>query len=94
MTIVLQFKFRNRQSKAVVIIDFAEAPCYLFVDIKDEVLRKEFGANISIATDFEKILTKPNRSLTQYDKLKVAIFEAMKSTREFARVKELHITPA
>ena len=91
---LLQFKFRNRQSKAVVIIDFTEAPCYFFVSIKDEVLRKEFGTNISIATDFEKILTKPNRSLTQYDKLKVAIFEAMKTTMEFARVKELHATTA
>jgi len=91
MDFLVQFTFQNKISKAAFFIDYKEEPCFIFVLLQDEELIKEFGDELTLKTDCEQVL-ELGPSNNKLDNLRLAIFEAVKTTKKFAEIKSLYPT--
>ena len=58
MDFKIHFLFRGASYSAIPYISFDEDPCFIFVTLEGEELIKEFGEEINIKTDCEKVLPK------------------------------------
>ena len=86
----IQFTFSKKVHEALVVVDYKIEPCYLFIYFNDgDDLVKEFGPDISIETDLEKVLPM-DHSYPDIDELRLAIFEAVKKSPEFEKIKLLY----
>lgn len=56
MDLKLNFIFRDTCFSCNAFIDNTDYPCYLFVELTDKDLAREFGEEITIKTDFDKLL--------------------------------------
>ena len=82
MELNLQFTFRNKDHSCNIYIDSTAHPCYIFVILTDKELIKEFGDEITIKTDCEKLLPKKD-DYAQLVELRESIFSAVKTIPEF-----------
>lgn len=78
----LVFTFRNRQNTCNVCIDNSEYPCFIFVTLDEKSLIEEFGEELTIKTDCEKLLVR-NDDYTELVELRQAILDAVKLMPEF-----------
>ena len=82
MDFKVQFHFRGASYNAIPYISFEEDPCFIFITLEGEKVVKEFGEEISIKTDCEKVLPKKD-SYPELEELRKAIFDAVKETQPF-----------
>jgi hypothetical protein len=83
----VQFNFRNRLCQCDYIIDSSAYPGYIFTFFTDKELIAEFSADITIKTDFYKLLPK-NDDYGELIKLRQVIFNAIYPLDEFAEAKK------
>jgi hypothetical protein len=76
------FQFQGKEYTAVVHLSLEQDGCYIFTFLNDTDLISEFGKDIDIHTDCEKVLPDRifNDSITS---LKVAILSAVKKMPQF-----------
>ena len=86
MDIRVQFNFKGLQDHAIAVVDYKEQPCFIFAMLEDEELIKEFGEDITIKTDCRQVLESPP-SYHALDGLRRAIFDGIKTTKEFTYIK-------
>ena len=82
MGLIVPFIFRNKVSTCALYVDSAKNPCYLFIDLKDQELIREFGEEITVKTDFERRLPKKD-DYPALILLREAIFDAVKHLPAF-----------
>ena len=92
MDFKVQFLFRGTYYSAISYLSFDEDPCFIFVSLEGDELIKEFGEEISIKTDCEKVLPKKD-SYPELEELRHAIFEAVKQTPLFELAKTKYAGP-
>jgi hypothetical protein len=78
----LEFFFRGKAFLCEAIIDNTDHPCYIFTIHKDPVIVNEFGEEISVKTDCNRVLPKED-DYPQLVELRMAIFNAATQTEEF-----------
>ncbi len=86
MDLKLKCSFRNRIFSCNAYIDSTDYPCYVFVELVDKELVSEFGEEVTIKTDFDKLLSRKD----DYPKLVlllVAILDSIKKTPEYEKAK-------
>jgi hypothetical protein len=88
MGLHVPFIFRNKPSSCTVYIDSSATPRYLFIELKDQGLIDEFGADITVKTDFERRLPKQD-DCPELVALREVIFHAIKHLPEFLAKKKL-----
>ena len=83
----IDFLFRKKLYEGKIFVDGSELPCLVFVILYDQELEEEFGDEITLKTDFEKLLLGKNdyKALAE---LKEAIFSIARNTAPFVAVKE------
>ena len=90
MDFCIQFTFSQKSHDALVFFDYKIESCCLFVFFEEgDELTKKFGDDISIETDLEKMLPMEH-SYPEMEELRVAVFEAIKKTPEFKKIKVLY----
>ena len=80
------FDFKNKTYSCTIYLDNAEDPCFVFVEFTDVDLIRYFGKEITIRTDFEKMLPRKD-DYPELSKLRSTLFEQIKITKEFIAVK-------
>ena len=86
----IQFTFSQKFHEALVFFDYKIESCCLFVFFEEgDDLTKEFGDDISIETDMEKVLPMEH-PYPEIEELRVAVFEAIKKTPEFEKIRLLY----
>ena len=88
MGLLVPFTFRNIASACTIHIDSSATPCYVFIDLISKDLIYEFGEEITIKTDFVKLLPRQE----DYPALVVlndVIFDAIKVLPEFMAKRRL-----
>lgn len=86
MDLTIQFIFRNKLYSCIVCIDSSEYPCFVFVTLTDKELISEFGDDITIKTDCEKLLPKRD-DYAELIELRQSIFDVTKMIPEFIAAK-------
>lgn len=81
------FRFRNKDHIAETYFSYEEEPCYIFATLFDESLKREFGEDISLATDCNQLLPG-NYDYYELRLLKEALFEAIKDGEEFREIRK------
>jgi len=81
-----RFTFRNKDYRCNIYIDSTAHPCFIFAILLDKDLISEFGDEITIKTDCEKLLPKKD-DYTELIKLRQSIFNAVKTIPEFISAK-------
>lgn len=87
MDTTIVFAFRDQLFPAVAFFSFEETPFLIFVLIKDPDLILEFGEELTIHTDCEKVQFR-NSDSTEIRALKQTIFKAVRHTEPFLKAKE------
>ncbi|GAA4746246.1 hypothetical protein [Flavisolibacter ginsenosidimutans] len=82
MGLHVPFTFRSKPSVCVIYIDIATTPSFIFIDLKDEELIREFGEEITIKTDFNGRLPKQD-DYPALVELRDAIFTSLKALPAF-----------
>ena len=90
MDITVQFNFKGKAGHAIAIVDYKAQPFLIFAILEGEELIKKFGDDITIQTDCEQVLELDADN--ELNTLKLAIFEAIKNTKEFAEIKAKYPT--
>ena len=83
------FTFRGKKYDFHFSIDISADPCFVFVELKSAELIHEFGSEITLKTDFEKILP-PDNNLAETPELIMvmdAIFDTLLNHPEFIHTK-------
>ena len=82
----MHFEFKNELFNCAFYIDSSEIPCYVFIELQDLQLIEIFGEEITIKTDFEKVLPKQDdyRELVE---LRQALFDALQKAPDFLTVR-------
>jgi hypothetical protein len=83
----IDFIFRKKLYKAELFFDDSEYPCFVFVIIHDKALIEEFGDEITLKTDLQKLLPKKD-DYPELVGLREAIFSIAKNTAVFLAGKE------
>lgn len=78
----LHFQFREKLYSCIAIIDTTDYPCYIFTIQKDPEIVREFGDEVSIKTDCERLLPKEDDHPQLMD-LRLSIFRAITQTADF-----------
>lgn len=91
MSLQISFPFRQKSYEAKIWFAFNDEPCFLFITLFEEELIKEFGGEVSIMTDGDRLLPKHD-DYTELIKLRTAIFNAVKITDEFKLMKAKYIS--
>ena len=86
MDLSIQFIFRKKLFSCTVLIDKSEYPCYIFVLFEDNDLIKEFGDEITIKTDCDRLLAKKD-DYPELVELRQSIFNVVKIIPEFIAIK-------
>ncbi len=86
MELNVQFKFRNKRYSCSAFIDTSADPCFVFIILEDKALIKEFGEEVTLKTDCEKLLPKAD-DFAELVELRQAIFVAVKKLPEFIDAK-------
>jgi len=76
-----QFSFRNTHYFCKTYVDSSAHPCYVFVILLDNGLIHEFGEELTIKTDCEKLLPRTDDH-PRLVALRQAIFDSLKKTPE------------
>lgn len=86
MEINREFVFQGRSYDCNTYIDSSIDPCFVFVEFSDPELVRKFGAELTIKTDFEKLLPfgGSNSELTE---LRQSIFDVVQVHPEFIHAK-------
>lgn len=79
---IIQYQFRGNNYTAWVLLSLREDGCYLFCSPLDQEILMEFGAEIDIVTDCEKVIQKRISNSALYE-IKTAILEAAKKLPSF-----------
>jgi len=83
----IEFLFREKLYKAQMFVDGSELPCLVFVILYDKDLVEEFGDEIVLKTDCEKILPRRD-DVGALVELTEAIFAIARNTPAFLAVKD------
>ena len=83
----VQFLYKEKLYQCEAYIDYTEFPCFVFVILNDRGLMQEFGDEITIKTDLEKLLPRKD-DYPELVELRKAIFDAVKYTGRFMRIKQ------
>jgi len=86
MDISREFTFRDKLYNCRTYIDSSIDPCFVFVELNDKDLIEKFGKELTIKTDFEKILPFRDRD-PEFTELRAAIFATLKVHPEFIHAK-------
>lgn len=76
------FRFRNKGFRCFTYIDNTNPPSFIFIELLDQELVREFGEEVTIKTDFEKRLPKKD-DYPALISLRQAIFDALSTIPEF-----------
>lgn len=85
MDINREFTFSGKKYECSTFIDHSADPCFVFVEFTDPDLIARFGAELTIKTDFEKLLPFGGRG--QETELRQAIFDTLQVHPEFIHAK-------
>src|SRR4051812_9929195 len=77
MDLSVQFTFRNKNYTCNIYIDSSADPCLIFVILFDKEIISEFGDEVTIKTDCEKLLPKKD-DYPKLIELRQAIFDSVK----------------
>jgi hypothetical protein len=86
MDSIVEFLFRGKLYSAEVFFDTSAMPFYIFCLLYDADLVSEFGQDLTIKTDLEKLLPKKD-DCKELVELRQAIFNAARNTSEFQKAK-------
>lgn len=86
MDINREFIFRGKSYDCNTYIDHSIDPCFVFVEFRDPELIRKFGKELTIKTDFEKLLPFGGRE-PELAELRQAIFETLQVHPEFIHAK-------
>lgn len=87
MDFQFSFVFRSKSRLAHAFIDYNEEPYFIFTILLDKELIEEFSDEITIKTDFNKVLPKKDDSTPGLVELRQSIFDSIKETEEFKALK-------
>ena len=89
MDFELHFNFRGKQYSCFSLIKVTEHPAIIISYPQAEELVNEFGEEITVRTDFEKLLHHDNEH-PHLKSLQQIILDSAKSTPEFSRARSLY----
>ena len=82
-----EFFFRGRRFGCELFIDDAEFPCYVFAILHDAELIGEFGKDITLKTDLQRLLPRRD-DMPDVLALRKALFQALQKTAVFLQKNE------
>jgi hypothetical protein len=83
----VQFLYKEKLYPCEAYIDYTEFPCFVFIILSDKGLVQEFGDEITIKTDLEKVLPRKD-DYPELVELRKAIFDSVKYTGRFLQIKQ------
>lgn len=86
MEINREFVFQGKKHGCNAYIDAAAEPYFIFVEFKDAGLIERFGAEMTIKTDFEKLLPFGSYSI-EISELRQTIFDMLQTHPDFIHAK-------
>ena len=86
MDALIDFVFRKKHYQAEMYVEDSEFPCLVFVFLHNEELQNEFGEEITVKTDFEKLLPKMD-DYPNLIELRKTVFAMIKNTERFLTAK-------
>ena len=86
MDINREFTFRDKLYGCDTYIDSSIDPCFVFVELQDTELIAKFGKELTLKTDFEKLLPFGDRD-PEFNELREAIFSTLQVHPEFIHAK-------
>jgi hypothetical protein len=81
------FVFRDKLRYAHAYIDYKEKPYFIFTIILDSELVEEFSQEVTIKTDFNKVLPKADDIVKGMVELRQAMFDVIKESEPFKQLK-------
>jgi hypothetical protein len=88
MDLLFSFSFRGKEYRCHAFIDDAEMPAFVFVDLNDEELIDLFGKEVSIKTDFQKVLPKADDIISGIVAFRQSLFDGLILTPEFQAARQ------
>ena len=85
------FRFRNKDYIADTYFSYEDEPCYIFVTLSDVSLAREFGEDITIATDCHDLISR-NDDYPELKELRQAVFNAVKDGDEFRKIRKIYLS--
>lgn len=82
-----EFYFRGRRFGCELFIDNTDSPCYVFVILHDAELIAEFGKDVTLKTDLQRLLPRRD-DMPDLVALRMALFKAVRKTGPFVQKKQ------
>lgn len=89
MSLNVPFNFNDRICYCDAYIDTSVIPEFIFIILRDALLLEQFDDEVTIETDFERIIVVEDNS-EELSALKVALFTALSGLPEFVYAKTKH----
>jgi hypothetical protein len=88
MDFQIHFSYRNRLCHCLAVVDYREEPYYIFTTQYDEQIISTYSDDVTIKTDFNRVLPMDDDYLKGIVELRQAIFNAFVMTPEYSELKE------
>jgi hypothetical protein len=86
----ITFVFRGKICTCTAYLDCGQLPVYIFIILKDQCLIEEYSDELTIKTDFHKVLPRTDDTASLVE-LRQAIFNALLGYHAFNKAKRAYL---